>query len=369
MLFFRKISHFFSLNAHILIQFIVLNVFSIFSQAQILPLVLNRAESTDVKIPLEWENRLFSATYIQKLIIKEVNFYFIVDCWHHRVLFLQRDNPLDSHALETLSKTTSNQGFSLSEWQTLDAVNLFGPHSLATDGKFLVIDNTGVHSLNLYEPTQLLNGQWHFQLVKTISDIGFRPHRTHFDESLKKFVVVSSGDNSIYNFDIQGQLLKINLPTKKLAYIRSMTILKNGNYAFTSGDSEILITDNKGNRVNSYSVLPQFASMNDIFELDHERGFIISTTPQRLIFTPSLQEFSKGNYVDLFNQLQLKGTPYYVSYFDDRLWIPEITEYTRLIGYNLNYEESSLPINSPLILFDFGLPSIYSFIRKVCGFL
>ena len=62
------------------------------------------------------------------------NDYFIVDCWHNRVIYSN-----------TLSKP-------ISKWETLSN-HVFGGHTVSTDGKFLVCDNTDKDEIALYKIT------------------------------------------------------------------------------------------------------------------------------------------------------------------------------------------------------------------------
>lgn len=57
-----------------------------------------------------------------------------------------------------------------------------------------------------------------------------------------------------------------------------------------------------------------------------------------------------------------RGTPYFVTQFDGRLWIPEITEYSALRSYPASGD--AVTAESAQTLFDFGLPDEASLERK-----
>ena len=74
--------------------------------------------------------RLYTPTMITRLL----GTYFIVDCWHHRIIH------------------SRNLHAPLVRWKTLDD-DIAGPHSIATDGTFHVAEDTGRHGLFVYRET------------------------------------------------------------------------------------------------------------------------------------------------------------------------------------------------------------------------
>ena len=94
--------------------------------------------------------RLYTPTMITRLL----GTYFIVDCWHHRIIH------------------SRNLHAPLVRWKTLDD-DIAGPHSIATDGTFHVAEDTGRHGLFVYRET----APDHFERVQHVPDVGIRPHR------------------------------------------------------------------------------------------------------------------------------------------------------------------------------------------------
>ncbi len=71
--------------------------------------------------------------YVPTMITKANGDYFIVDCWHHRVIYS-----------DTLTR-------SLSEWKQLTNDGYIGGHTVSTDGELLVLDNTDQSQVLVYK--------------------------------------------------------------------------------------------------------------------------------------------------------------------------------------------------------------------------
>lgn len=67
-----------------------------------------------------WESSLYTPT----MIVKFENDYFIVDCWHHRVIY-------NDNLYEPISK-----------WKLMTD-DIVGSHTIAYDGRLYVVDDTG----------------------------------------------------------------------------------------------------------------------------------------------------------------------------------------------------------------------------------
>ena len=145
--------------------------------------------------------RLYTPTFIEKLNGR----YFIVDCWHHRII----------HA--------SDLNTPLVRWQTLDE-DIAGPHSIATDGVLYVAEDTGRHGLRAYRET----ARGRFERVQEVSGVGIRPHRTVFDARHQQFLVVGSGDQSIHLLENRDgtlvRTLEKRVPELGTQYCRSITL-------------------------------------------------------------------------------------------------------------------------------------------------
>ena len=289
-------------------------------------------DQTPHKISSDWVNRLYTPTYITKL----GNIYFIVDCWHHRVLY--------NHDL--------NQD--IGSWKVID--DLAGPHSIATDGKLFLVDDTGHGGVRVYRKG--IKG-----LVKTqyIDGLGTRTHRVVFDKATSSFYVLSANSQEITKLvNDEGHIRFVY--RKKLsflngAYTRSFTIHNDSMY-FTSGSGYIVKVDYKDDRyvpVRYFKVPEKLRFMNDIF-VASDGLWYFTATPKTILRSKSLIDLEAGRFENIYQALGLKGTPYYMSEFDGYTWIPEITEYSGIKKIKLTDLAASSFV-------DFGPPTTESLLR------
>ncbi len=282
--------------------------------------------------------RLYTPTMITRLL----GTYFIVDCWHHRIIH------------------SRNLHAPLVRWKTLDD-DIAGPHSIATDGTFHVAEDTGRHGLFVYRET----APDHFERVQHVPDVGIRPHRTLYDAEHQQFLVEGSADQSINLLEVQGGRLVRTLtriiPELGRQYCRSIT-LHEGLLYFV-GEADIVVYGVDRDRVSptgSVIHLPEvWQGSNDLFFLGRRRGLFMSTPGKACAFD-SVDALGRGEVQDL--SATFRGTPYFVTQFDGRLWIPEITEYSALRSYPASGD--AVTAESAQTLFDFGLPDEASLERK-----
>ena len=124
---------------------------------------------------ISWQDSLYVPTMVQKI----DDTYFIVDCWHHRVIY--NDNLTDP----------------VREWKTMTDESYIGGHTIASDGEIYVMDNTDNSQVVCYTK----NEQGDFVKGETFGGIEGRPHYTLYDEEKKLFYVLSSTGSRIYVFD------------------------------------------------------------------------------------------------------------------------------------------------------------------------
>ena len=114
------------------------------------------------------QNKLYTPTFITKI---KKN-YFIVDCWHHRILY--------SAIMNT--------------WKVLDQ-EISGPHSIVSNGEIYVAEDTGKNAIRIY-------GETHDKclcLKQIITSIGIRPHRSIYSSKTDTFYIISSQDQTIFS--------------------------------------------------------------------------------------------------------------------------------------------------------------------------
>jgi len=283
-----------------------------------------------------YQDRLYTPTQITKLF----GTYFIVDCWHHRILY------------------SKNISASITSWNVLDD-NLAGPHSIASNGSVYIVDDTGRHALKIYKS---LPGD-NFELIQTVPNVGNRPHRVLYDDRNKQFLIIGSGDQSIHIFiEKNGELTPVyqqEILQLEKQYCRSITI--KDDVIYFVGSNDILLFELKrhsiGKMIKRIRLDQKYTGSNDLFFLNNKSGFLTST-PKRIVSFQSIVDLERGAASDL--SVEFKGTPYYIESFDNKIWIPEITEHSAIC---FTKKPSSKKLNIEK-LFDFGPPNQASLNRK-----
>lgn len=322
--------------------------------------------SPDQQVP--YQERLFSPTFLTKI----QNNYYLIDCWHHRVIF--NSNLIDK----------------ITHWQLLtDQVRL--PHSLATDEDIIVLDSTQTGQLFVFsldhQLLQILDLPAHNQ-----------PHRLRYDPERQLFYCLCANTQNFFVLkkNKRSRTLKIistqHLSFLKNYYCRSFTLDKKNPHRlyFVAGsdlyssDSQELTYQPQNARIclakfqnpelpqstlqlqKSFSLPPHLANMNDLYQIDSL--FYLTATPKQIIRTADLSNLSSltqntsPNSADLYDQLSLQGTPYYLSEIDGRLYIPEINEHSRVTSCKI--VDPNQQIADVKHQYDFGLPTTSSLQRK-----
>ena len=314
----------------------------------------------------KYSSRLYTPTMITKLF----GLYFIIDCWHHRVIY------------------TDNINNKISSWKVLDE-KIFGPHSITSDGNLFLVDNTGNNSLRIYKKI----GKDNFEIIQNINGLGIRPHRVHYDQKQNVFFLLSSNDQTFFVLKEKNGILEIIYQRKikeiNNVYSRSFTINNDKIYFVT--DNSIVVATYKDFNFSILSSIPiygnstfdsiskngalngNYRGSNDLFFLDS--GKIILTCSSLLFefnkFIPkqynkayianSIEDFAnKNNIKDISNFFI--GMPYYVSKFDNHIWIPENTNRSRICKYKLI--NGDIDFSTQEVVFDFHDPTNVDLERK-----
>lgn len=285
-------------------------------------------QASTLAVASDFRTALHTPTQITKLNGR----YFIVDCWHHRIIH------------------SNNLHLPFNEWQALDE-DIAGPHSIATDGTCYVAEDTGRHGLKVYHES----APGRFEQSQYLENIGKRPHRTLFDAKRQQFLTIGSGDQRLYilkavggqssvsgantSLSHTGQSTRpprvevtsvVDIPELHGQYCRSITL--QGDLLYFVGNEDIVIyqmTDTPPRFSGKvYTLTEQLRGSNDLYFLEGQYG-IFTSTPFKAFLFNSLDELVAGQAQDISKHFP--GTPYYVSQFDDRLWITEITGPTSAI--------------------------------------
>ena len=137
-----------------------------------------------------------------------------------------------------------------------------------------------------------------------------------------------------------------------------------GNLYFTSGGGYIWETEYENGEVHvieSYPVHDGFESMNDIFKSKSGWYYFSSTSERKIARARSVSSFSKGDFEDIGVEIGLLGTPYYLSEFGGRIYLPEITQHSGIIWFE---EDSQGKVVEHGKLFEFGPPNSQDIHRR-----
>jgi len=283
------------------------------------------ANDTKPADPGAWRKRLYAPTLFTRI----GEDYFVVDCWHNRVLYTQaKDGVID---------------WDLSTWKTMDE-GLAGPHSIASDGEIYVVENTGHHSLRVYR-----KADGGFEAIQEIADVGERPHRVLYDKATKSFYTLSAHSQEITKLVRDSDGLKVaytrKLPFLKGRYSRSMSII-DGTMYFVSNGPGAFITQVRHDD-DSYTVVKQWKmpekmhGMNDVFKSSDGWFYVTySSKEPGGMRTRSLEEVEAGGGEEISTELALDNIPYYLSEVDGNIFVPEMSHDKCNAIHSFKHDES-----------------------------
>ncbi len=260
--------------------------------------------------------------YLPTLMEKFADHYFIVDSYNNRVLYSKSlDLPLDV-------------------WRVLDG-ELSRPHSIASDGRWLVVDDTDAHRVNVYER----RGD-DYVLTERIGGVGRRPHRVLYDAQTRAFYVLASASQQITKLatDAAGLVIEHtrDLPFLNGAYTRSMAIIE-GRMVFVSGPGAVVVVDHaSGNYavVDTFPVPHRYASMNDIAYIHGH--YYLTATMNRMARCDSLAALAEDRCESVYDKYGLRGNPYYFSRVDDRYFLGEVAGRDAILEFTAHAGELRL---------------------------
>ena len=263
-----------------------------------------------------YDTELSVPTYITK----QDDTWFIVDCYHNRVIYSEDINaPLD-------------------DWFILSS-EATQPHTIASDGTVYMIDDTENNRVLIYEKVND-----YYIHTQTFYEIGNRPHYTVYDKTTDTFYVWSSTTGELYCLRHTAESSRMYLTDiRKIddldgIYVRSFSII-DGYIYFVSGVSDtdsaaasnILRCDLDTLEIKEkYTVPAEVAGMVQITKIQDYYYISVSTDTTgsqdyaTIIKTPSLYDLSSGNYEDIYSDYFIGGgTPYYISLVDDTYYLTE----------------------------------------------
>lgn len=261
-----------------------------------------------------FDSNLSVPTYITKY----DDTWFIVDCYHNRIIY------------------SDTLGAPLTDWYIMTG-EVTMPHTIASDGIVYLVDDTENNRVLVFEK---INSK--FINTQIIYDVGTRPHYTVYDKSTDTFYVWSSktgelfcfrhtaGSNLVYLTDIR------KIPELDGIYVRSFSII-DGDIYFVSGVSD------EGKAANIYccelsslkikKTIPVPDSLAGMVQINKIQDYYYITTSTDLsgnqdcatiIRTKDLDKLAEGDYEDIYSTYFVGGgTPYYISEVDGTYFLTE----------------------------------------------
>ncbi len=242
--------------------------------------------------------------YLPTLIEKYGDRYFIVDSYNNRVLY------------------SADLDAPISAWEILDA-KLSRPHSIASDGRWFLVDDTDADRVNVYAAAA--GG---YTLVKHIAGLGRRPHRVLYDPGVRAFFVLASESQQISRLRTQGADLIVehtrHLPFLNGAYTRSMSII-DGRMWFVSGPGAVIVVNHRSGNYDVLETIPvshRYASMNDLTRI--QGVYYLTATMNRMARCADLVALREDRCESVYEAFGLRGNPYYFSQFDGQVFLGEV---------------------------------------------
>lgn len=278
------------------------------------------------------ERRLYTPTMLAVV----DHTYFIVDCWHGRVLY------------------STDVSLPIEEWKTLDD-DLKHPHSVSGKGGWLLSENTEKGTVCIYQRT----GEEYTKINET-EYLGKRPHKIIWDDRRAVYWVLCSGSWEIVALSVEDSGYQIKyrqkMPEFVNIYCRGFSLLDDILYIISSKGKIVGYQWEKDvwKPVQEYMVPEQYYGMNDMMYL-REKYYISVYQNDKAVIQPALlqadtlQDLESGKCVDLYEACQMQGVPYFFSLLDGKVCIPEIDISSRIVLYDFSLK----PVET---LFDFGRP-------------
>lgn len=314
----------------------------VFALLILVPLLGQCSHEPEMNFDEPWRTRLYAPTMMTHL----DGFWFIVDAWHHRILYIEEFST------------------DLTDWEILTE-NAAGPHSIASDGDILIFDDTGRGVLQAAQLVDL-NEETFVTLTNTTEYLGERPHRVVYDYSTDRFYTINSNSQEIVRLRSDNGLLVVEnsapIPILGTAYSRSLTIFRDRMYVVSRGGMVTEMTYRHGlyETIRVYDMPPKFENMIDAYLSDS--GWIyVSAKPYGFGRARSFEDFENGNYEDLYQKIGFKGIPYYITEIEGRLVVPFLDHSNGILSFDEDEDGNVIDVRT---IFDFGPASVADFIRK-----
>ncbi|WP_433747682.1 ABC transporter ATP-binding protein [Paenibacillus amylolyticus] len=268
-----------------------------------------------------WKTKLYTPTSIEKI----GELYFIVDCWHHRVIY------------------NSNLTDPIENWKTLSN-NIGDPHSIVSDGIFYLVEDGQLNEVKVFKKENNI-----FRQIQIIEQLGRRPNRLIYDSDNKKYYGISAMSQHVFVLSneedetiICEKVIRLGY-LKEGSYIRSISLIDKELY-FVSGPGKIIVANymnSSFDKLREYKVPFELQGMNDITKIGsyyyisvYQNG--AGEIAPRLVRVKDLDDLAESKYEDIYAELGLEGVPYNFSFIEDRVFLTEIDSYSSIISFKVD---------------------------------
>lgn len=293
-----------------------------------------------------WQARLYSPTQI----VKCNGCFLMEDCWHHRIIYT-----------DSLSKP-------IEEWYVLTD-DVMGGHSIACDGKSIVVDDTDHDEILVFELADI-DGSEYIDPVQIIDVSPYvsrytgnnhtaRPHYVLYDEDKDIFLVPLSWGDKVLIFkkkkSREGMQLEYmsEYELEDSAYIKFISYF-DGGYWIQEGNSlaKLEWIDNELKKTDEISLPDQLIDNNLNYVCKIKDTYYLSSWEESGLYTcQSLKELERGEMDNVGNKIGVEGIPYYISSFNDSYWICEIEPENGVIRFET--DQHGMALNSD-VMYSFG---------------
>lgn len=298
----------------------------------------------------KWRDRIYTPTQLSKV----DNNYFIVDCWHNRIIY--SDDLMDK----------------ICNWHTLSN-RVLGGHTVSSDGKVIIVDSTDTDEILVFKKTKNK-----YRKIQTIKIQKYLPENFSFRND---FNLCRPHFTLFY---------KDNIFVVSLSWANALMVLENvENHIFVK---EIFFPKIDNNCylkfISVFDGLIWIAAREYLVGLDCINGKLIEKNriemPEnfrdginyitKIKNTYYLTAWGKGaifcfhDFRDLYTNLpscnnifNFMGTPYFISSFEDRFFITEIDGAQGVYEFFVNQEGETTFVQP---IFQFGNPIKQDLLRK-----
>ena len=279
-----------------------------------------------------------STLYNPTMVKKCGKYYFIIDCWHHRIIYSYDLNvPVD-------------------RWQTLDD-KLYNPHSIDAFGRYYVVDNSDANEIVLYVD----KGEKFVRISKL--HMQGRPQKVIYSQLWNAYIVLMSESASIAVVTVENEELHLlrtiewDIPK---GYVRSIKLIGD-NLFFASSCGMVYRIAEKDIFTSDLVKYTMHSSLYEMSDIAYWNNFwFISNNIDKkgnkcsiIAYSKSLEGLCQGDYKTV--QIENGGLPYYFEIIDEKLFITSIDTASNISVIKQNQSDFSLELvysNKELSEFD-----------------